>query len=137
MLVSMVSTTFNWNHGPAMTIEYDEDTQLPIARVITKDTLGRIVGKINLCVTHNANPNLDKAQKTLLEWHCRLGHMGLQWIQYLDKKELLPKIILKADIKNLKCAACALGRAKKRSSGRHRTKHSDGNQSIKKDDLKP
>ena len=36
-----------------------------------------------VCVTNEANQNLTPSQKDLLQWHFRLGHIGLQHMKWL------------------------------------------------------
>jgi hypothetical protein len=50
-----------------------------------------------LQVTDEANRNLTGAQKELLKWHCRLGHVGFQWLQWLfvqDKSRYPTRTVL-------------------------------------------
>lgn len=39
--------------------------------------------ELNLCVTDLTNPNLNEAQKGLLRWHFRLGHLNFESIQLI------------------------------------------------------
>ena len=69
------------------------------------------------------NKNLDSAQKELLKWHQKLGHISFSQIQWLARSGKLP-------IKNAKavgnctipvCASCQFAKQKKRPSKATRT----------------
>ena len=82
---------------------------------------------LNSCVTLENNQNLSVAQKELLKWHCRLGHVGFQRLQKIMRGGGLgqsPKIKAAAhldlDKHPLKCGSCEFGKAKRKPSKRHK-----------------
>ena len=77
-----------------------------------------------------SNQNLSPAQKDLLAWHYKLAHFNLPWIQSLarprkgakDSSPLIPTRNPKVSsipTSDLKCEACQLGKARKRSDDVH------------------
>ena len=96
-------------------------------------------GIVSLSVLEETNQNITAAQKDLLLWHFRLGHMGFQRLQQLMRSrtvEALDHHIIKSEKKSSKsitvdpcivpknpstrtckpplCAACQIARAKRR-----------------------
>ena len=60
-------------------------------------------------VTYEADQNLTLSQKELLGWHFRLGHIGLQHVQWLIRTgQGNPKAV--ANCERPKCAACEFGK---------------------------
>ena len=97
------------------------------------------------------NQNLSNAQKELLAWHYKLAHFNLPWIQSLarprkgDKDAALtsplismrnPKATSIPTI-DLKCAACQLGKARRRPDEVHLDRvRSDRDGGLKKEVLR-
>ncbi len=48
-----------------------------------KDTLKTAKSLVMVCLTNEANQNLSHAQKMLLKWHFKLGHIGFQHLQWI------------------------------------------------------
>ena len=69
-----------WLHiqgNPPLIVEYDNRNSLPIAYA----TIGPVPPlvqdpQLNLALVHHDNQNLTVAQKLLLQWHCRFGHLN-------------------------------------------------------------
>ncbi len=103
-------------------------SNLPVMTIsATKESAGVLKG-LNACVTLENNQNLTMAQKELLKWHCRLGHVGFQRIQKLMRAGALghsPKIKAAAhmnlDKYPFKCGSCEFGKAKRRVSRRNKS----------------
>jgi hypothetical protein len=72
---------------PTIMCMLDERTNLPISMASSKPTKPGC--GIHLCVTDDQNQNLSQAQKELLRWHFRLGHLGFRTIQMLLRSKAL------------------------------------------------
>ena len=129
-----------WNNGKhRLTIKYDEVTTLPIFRAYQNVVASAETVAANLSVMDAVNQNLTPGQKDLLKWHQRLGHLGFQWIQWLARQGHLGKSgITMAACDAPLCAACQLGRAKKRPTGsKHELKHPGAGDKMNTDILFP
>ena len=58
-------------------------SNLPVVTVQPPAELEADLKAMNSCVTMEANQNLSVAQKELLKWHCKLGHLDFKQIQNL------------------------------------------------------
>ncbi|KAL7468693.1 hypothetical protein ACHAXS_008919 [Conticribra weissflogii] len=110
-----------------------------------------------LSVVADGNKNLSAAQKDLLVWHHRLSHASVPWVQALmrDRRWLpnhdntvclhngpiLPSATPRApncDVSGLKCAACLMAKANRRSPKVSTTKHDSSKEmSLKTGHLTP
>ena len=101
------------------TIPYDPDSALPIFRAHHNVVQSAETLAANLSVTDALNQNLHKDSKILLKWHLRLGHLGFQSLQTLMSHGFLGDIPAAVWNRNAipLCAACALGKAERRSTG--------------------
>ena len=86
------------------------------------------VRALHACAMLENNQNLTVAQKELLKWHCRLGHLSLKRVQLLMKSGALghsPRIKAAANLDLSKfpiiCGACAYGKAKRKPTKRSKT----------------
>jgi hypothetical protein len=96
---------------PTITCMLDERTNLPISMASSKPTKPGC--GIHLCVTDDENQNLSQAQKEVLRWHFRLGHLGFRTIQMLLWSKALGESNLKraaAKCPLPKCASCQYGK---------------------------
>ena len=101
-----------------------------------------------LDVTAKNNQNITAAQRTLLEWHYRLGHVGMQQLQWMIRSSRLtvqnPQAVGKSTMKLPICASCQFGKmtkvptsnAKKTGPSTSASHHYE-HMKIKEDDLKP
>jgi hypothetical protein len=87
------------------------------------DDLQSDLKALNSCAIMESNQNLTVAQKELLKWHCKLGHLDFNRIQNLIKSGELgfgPKISAASEVDLIKdpvlCGSCAFGKAKRRSA---------------------
>lgn len=96
---------------------------LPMAKVVSVETPGQDrVSLGNLSVTDVDNLNLDPASKELLQWHFKLGHYNLPWVQRLTRvREGDKEPVLRTRHKKTSslhplplCAACQFAKAKRR-----------------------
>ena len=107
------STTMVWANGATLTVNYDQNTFLPRIRayknaVQTASALA-LLGEVDA----ETNQNLTSAQKRLLRWHFRLGHLGFQTIQWLGRQKMLGLLgekMAAATLQAPKCAACQFGK---------------------------
>ena len=124
---------------PTITCMLDERTNLPISIASSKPTKPGC--GIHLCVTDDENQNLSQAQKELLRWHFRLGHLGFRTIQMLLRSKALGESNLKraaAKCPLPKCASCQYGKQKRRPTGATvTTPVPEREGSIKAGDLQP
>ena len=91
---------------------------MPVAKGFksTKQVVKDMVGSVNLCVVDEENQNLSMNQKELLKWHFKLGHMQLDWVQWLGCKGYLPKQI--ANVAKPLCSSCQIGAAQRKATGK-------------------
>ena len=72
---------------------------------------------LNVRVTDDENQNLTRAQKELLHWHYKLGHIHMDWVQKLmrvregEQDPILPTRNRAASCPIPVCAACQYGKA--------------------------
>ena len=127
-----------------VTMQFDKRTnlpihaaQLPMGKQVTATALQGAI-----CETSVHNKNLNNAQKELLHWHFRLGHVGFKHIQFLARSGKLPTKNPKSLSDPLlvlpKCAACQFGKACRRPTKTSTTKHDKSKEmELKKNDLMP
>ena len=60
-------------------------SNLPVLTIETPKGMKTTLSALSACVTMENNQNLSVAQKELLNWHCRWGHLGFQSIQHVMK----------------------------------------------------
>ena len=107
------------NNGDVLTCSLDPTTNLPIAVGLSGYTVGQKMEELNLCITEEANQNLTEAQKELLRWHFRLGHLNFKAVQHLFRSGALGRTRLQTSASNCphpKCSSCQYGKAKRRST---------------------
>ena len=99
------------------------DSNLPVVKLCTEKEAALNLRAMHFCVTQEANQNLNVAQKELLKWHCRLGHVSFQRVQMLMRAGALgdhPKVRAAAKLDLDKdpfiCGSCAFGKAKRKAS---------------------
>ena len=102
------------------------DGNLPMINIVTSHDKKEDIMALNACVMQEKNQNLSPAQKELLKWHSKLGHIDLRSVQRVMKAGSLgwsPLIKSASNVdlsKNpLICASCAFAKAKRKS---HRPK---------------
>ena len=117
-------------------------SNLPVMNISTPLEMSGGLKALNACVTMEKNQNLTVAQKELLKWHCKLGHISLQRVQKLIKTGALgdsPKLKAAANLDLDKhpmiCGSCAFGKAKKRTRRSKTNKNSDGMEKLLSKDV--
>ena len=104
---------------PSLLVEYDDRNSLPIAYA----TIGPISPviqepQLNLSLLHDDNQNLTGAQKLLLQWHCRFGHLNMPSVQRLFRAApfLSAKFAAssKCSIADMRCEICEYAKAHRR-----------------------
>ena len=70
-------------------MEYDTKTHLPKVWAYKNAVATASVLALKGNVDDDTNQNLTSAQKTLLRWHFRLGHIGFAWVQWLGQQGFL------------------------------------------------
>jgi hypothetical protein len=125
-----------------LTIPYHPRSNLPEGRVSLRGECKRYAVALSaaLSVTDDHNTNLTTAQKELLKWHYRLGHVGFKWLKWMIRAGRLA-VMNKRAISNCdlpKCAACEFGKATKRPTQVDVTRAiSDKEMELKKENLLP
>jgi GAG-pre-integrase domain len=104
------------------------ESNLPELTLSTPHEADRNLSALNACVMLENNQNLTVAQKELLKWHCRLGHLSLRRVPLLMRSGAVghsPRIKAVANLDLFKfpviCGACAYGKAKKKPTRRSKT----------------
>ena len=104
---------------------FDPSTGLPtIALMHDVNTAAKRLDRaMYSCVTEENNQNLTPSQKEALRWHFRLGHPGMQVVNWLARRGLLGPFSSKiATIKECpKCGTCQCGKQTRRPTGTTRT----------------
>ena len=98
-----------------LTIPCDPINNLPIVQAGRKEEKKKMLRALANWVYEETNQNLTPAQKELLKWHFRLGHISFGWLQQLAHK---PSLGLPTKIGRLArplCAACQFGKAKRQA----------------------
>ena len=122
------------------------DSNIPVLSLSGVKESEEELKALNACVTLENNQNLSTAQKELLKWHCRLGHVALPRIQKLMKAGALgnhPKIKAAAhldlDKHPFKCGSCEYGKARRRASrkGKHARANPEPMKQLSKEVLIP
>ena len=125
-----------------LTIPYDPKSNLPELKGSLPENEKRQVLALSgiLQVTDDANRNLTGAQKELLKWHYRLGHVGFQWLQWLISSGRIT-VSNKNSLSKCsppKCAACEYGKAMHRATESTTTiPKSEKEMELKQGDLIP
>jgi hypothetical protein len=133
---------FYWKTGEALTIHYNHCSLLPVVQGYnnnSKQAACNTVESSNMCVIDEGNQNLTENQKELLKWHFKLGHMGLDWVQWLGREGFLPKTV--ANFERSVCASCCIGAGQRRPTGKgkhtQQPKSKGGSGYIKAGDCTP
>ncbi len=61
------------------------ESNLPVVRITMTSDAARDLKALHACVMSENNQNLMPAQKELLKWHAKLGHIDFQLVQRLLK----------------------------------------------------
>ena len=108
--------------APPINISINPHTNLPVCVAINQSAVCKgVQSLINLTTTtHTSNGNLTEAEKELLRWHCRLGHISLRRVQHLMRSGVLShtestrklhSAACKIQFQHLpKCSACLFGK---------------------------
>ena len=115
--------TLTWPDSSQVELPYNPINNLPVCQAYNEATVIRRTHELNLCVTDTNNQNLSEAQKELLRWHFRLGHLSFEAIQMLLRSGTLAQSEgAKQMHRNAskcphpKCASCQFGKQKRRPS---------------------
>ena len=113
--------SFTWPDGNTLLVPYNKRNNLPVSLSYNESVLAHRTHELHLCVTDTANQNLSEAQKELLRWHFRLGHLHFASIQLLlrsgalatsEGAKSLHRAASKCELP--KCASCQFGKMKRR-----------------------
>lgn len=138
-------TKAGWRNAPPVhdiRIPYHPRNNLPLLEVCLPDHTKFYAAALNaaLDVTSAANQNLNGAQKILLQWHFKLGHIGFNHLKWLVRTGQIPSKYKKliTDCVLPKCAACEFAKAKKRPTHTStKTPVPEKEANLKKEDLFP
>ena len=111
--------------SPTLVVKYDERNSLPIAYAIIGPVPTPIYNpQMNLSLLNDGNQNLTGAQKLLLHWHCRFGHLNFPSVRRLFR--VVPFLSAKfaaaskCAIVDMRCEICEYAKAHRRPR-RHAT----------------
>ena len=102
-----------------VTVWYNDDNNLPICEAFRPKGIETAQSALNMTVSevNEDNINLNEAEKELLKWHQRLGHLGYHKIQFLLRHHFLCTPSMKylhttaSKIKSPpKCTSCIYGK---------------------------
>ena len=100
---------FQWKDGTLLSIPYHTKCNLPISQTTNQNLDFKPMANLNnINLTSDSNINLTPAEKELLNWHYKLGHVGFRQIKWLSRIGLLPKKISKVR-SNPKYQECEYG----------------------------
>lgn len=132
--------------GKEVVVDYNKRNNIPtLYAVIDKANFSTIEANISDIVSNN-NSNLSAAQRELLKWHFRLGHVNYRTVQTIMKTGALGITALITAASKLVsmpiCPSCQFGKAKKKSinpkgSDKGQTADSRTHESLSKDILHP
>ena len=137
--------TVTWQDGSQIAVAYAKANNLPMSMMYNEATVARRTQELHLCVTDASNQNLTEAQKELLRWHFRLGHLNFEAIQLVLRSGALAtsegaKILHRAASKcaHPRCASCQFGKQKRRPTPSKVARPVASNEgAIKQEDLLP
>ena len=104
--------------GDTITFDLESNSMLPQTSVM-KQWGRKMTRKPNsaLTIVSSDNLNLDPAQKTLLEWHWKLGHYNMNWIRYLIRQGIILVRNKHASNAHCLCSACQLAKQTRKNEG--------------------
>ena len=104
------------NKSP-LTISVDPNSNLPTCVGNTSATILSLGKSIHLCVTDESNQNLSVAQKLLITWHFRFGHLNFKAVQWILRSGVFgksPTYRSASSCEHPRCASCEFGKARRR-----------------------
>ena len=113
LVVKSAKSVLKWANGKTLSIHYDDRTHLPQVRAYKNAVASASELALKGNVDDETNQNLTNAQKTLLRWHFRLGHIGFAAVQWLGRQGFLGvhgEKMAAANLQAPKCAACQFGK---------------------------
>ena len=130
-------------------VPINPNNNLPTSLGLQRQALEVGICELNtaISVTNDRNDNLSEAEKELIRWHCRLGHIGIRRIQGLMRTGILAhsegtRRLHAAACKGKRthpyCASCLFGKQSVRPSpGTRISTVRDRRGVIKNDNLRP
>jgi GAG-pre-integrase domain len=97
-----------------ITTVLNKETNLPMFTGMPGAVLATKTNELNICITEEANQNLTEAQKELIRWHFRLGHLNFRSVKLLLQSGALGRTRLQRAASNCpdpKCSSCQFGKA--------------------------
>jgi hypothetical protein len=151
---------------PSITIPYDEDSNLPLINTIDsspKKCKSKLGPTVNLrrakeetmtplqhpsqrSLTESKNDNLSEAEKELLRWHYKLGHVSIRRVQWMMRNGLLAtsdraKRLHRAAANlthGVMCSGCQYAKQRRKPTpGKVQKVQMDKSQALKTNDLFP
>jgi len=104
---------FNWHNEGTVNIPIHPITRLPLLQTFRDAKATAKKFAFNGCVTDENNQNLTAAQKLLLRYHFRLGHIAMATVQWIGRQGWLGTLGQKMgkSCKHPKCASCLYGKS--------------------------
>ena len=100
-----------------LTIYVDPHSNLPTCTAMSSTNVLAVGKSIHLCVTDESNQNLSVAQKLLITWHFRFGHLNFKAVQWILRSGIFGKsqpYRSASSCDHPRCAACEFGKARRR-----------------------
>ena len=132
-----------------VTVPYDPSTNLPTTTTsnsLEASKSAALIVYTALTTTAEANHNLSPAEKELLKWHCRLGHIDFNKVKHLMRTGVLSSTQATRQLHssacklqhNPKCAACLFAKQTARPmAGKRTTVVKDRAGILRRDNLLP
>ena len=109
----------------------NSDNNLPTSKAYRTADTPKAAAALNIALStvHDSNQNLTEAEKELLRWHHRLGHLSFRKIQFLMRSGVLSRSEATRALHTAacrlvnppKCAACQYGKQHQRAIPRKKT----------------
>ena len=138
--LNWAGSKFHFAPGKELSISNDPSLKLPTLQCFN-NAVETAEALALTCVTDERNQNLTNLQKTLLQWHWKLGHLGFQNVQWIGRMGWLGSLGEKMGATSVDapvCGSCQYGkqeRTPKEGSTIHKDKERDG--ITKADKLEP
>jgi hypothetical protein len=127
MTLSGANTSEDEPTRRGITVYICSESNLPSTTAYSRDTDSKIHQALNASIScaSNSNMNLSPAQRELLKWHCRLGHLSMKQTQFLmrtgvlahsEKTRQLQIQASKSSTHLPMCAACQFAKQRQRSA---------------------
>ena len=148
LILSGAPATTKENERRSIEVLMDPNSKLPVAMAYSSGVDQAISQAFNAAISavSHQNMNLSPAQKELLRWHFRLGHLSQRKVQFLMRTGVLAHSESARRLQSASsklqhrplCAACQYGKQRRRTApGTRHEAVRDKQGALKRDDLFP